>query len=181
MQGVGMIEPKWHPADLLLHRRRPDHRPWTASSRRVVDRTFNARASDTDTSPATTAALFATKCRPVDESGEEVLTEVALTLAGRSRWRTARSQQAHRVRVRGARTTHRQASGQGDSELPLVKTAGHGANPTWGRVAMAVGKCEVQRSIEPGEGVIRFAKWRPSPAPVHRRSTRGGHRKQMRR
>ena len=39
---------------------------------------------------------------------------------------------------------------------PLVKTAVHGADPNWGRVAMAVGKCSDDTDIDPDQVVIRF-------------------------
>jgi glutamate N-acetyltransferase/amino-acid N-acetyltransferase len=39
---------------------------------------------------------------------------------------------------------------------PLVKTAVHGADPNWGRVAMAVGKCEADTDIIPEKVTIRF-------------------------
>ena len=39
---------------------------------------------------------------------------------------------------------------------PLVKTAVHGADPNWGRVAMAVGKCSDDTDIEQDRVVIRF-------------------------
>jgi glutamate N-acetyltransferase/amino-acid N-acetyltransferase len=39
---------------------------------------------------------------------------------------------------------------------PLVKTAVHGADPNWGRVAMAIGKCQDDRDIDPERVVIRF-------------------------
>ncbi|MBC1257108.1 bifunctional ornithine acetyltransferase/N-acetylglutamate synthase, partial [Trichormus variabilis] len=39
---------------------------------------------------------------------------------------------------------------------PLVKTAVYGADPNWGRVAMAIGKCEDERDINPDQVVIRF-------------------------
>ena len=41
---------------------------------------------------------------------------------------------------------------------PLVKTAVHGADPNWGRVAMAVGKCagDEDADIDPDTVVIRF-------------------------
>ena len=35
---------------------------------------------------------------------------------------------------------------------PLVKTAVHGADPNWGRVAMAVGKCSDDTDIDAGRG-----------------------------
>ena len=39
---------------------------------------------------------------------------------------------------------------------PLVKTAVHGADPNWGRVAMAVGKCQDDTDIDQERVVIRF-------------------------
>jgi glutamate N-acetyltransferase / amino-acid N-acetyltransferase len=39
---------------------------------------------------------------------------------------------------------------------PLVKTAVHGADPNWGRVAMAVGKCSDDDDIDQDHVVIRF-------------------------
>jgi glutamate N-acetyltransferase/amino-acid N-acetyltransferase len=41
---------------------------------------------------------------------------------------------------------------------PLVKTAVHGADPNWGRVAMAVGKCTTAtRSTSRGDHPLRHA------------------------
>ena len=39
---------------------------------------------------------------------------------------------------------------------PLVKTAVHGADPNWGRVAMAIGKCSDDTDIDQDRVVIRF-------------------------
>jgi len=39
---------------------------------------------------------------------------------------------------------------------PLVKTAVHGGDPNWGRVAMAIGKCSADTDIEPDRTTIRF-------------------------
>ena len=39
---------------------------------------------------------------------------------------------------------------------PLVKTAVHGGDPNWGRVAMAIGKCSDDTDIEQDAVVIRF-------------------------
>ena len=39
---------------------------------------------------------------------------------------------------------------------PLVKTAVYGADPNWGRIAMAIGKCEEQRAIAPEHVRIAF-------------------------
>ena len=49
---------------------------------------------------------------------------------------------------------------------PLVKTAVHGADPNWGRVAMAIGKCdgEDDSDIDPDRVVIRFGDQEVYPA-----------------
>ena len=39
---------------------------------------------------------------------------------------------------------------------PLVKTAVHGGDPNWGRVAMAIGKCTDDTDIDQDTVVIRF-------------------------
>ena len=39
---------------------------------------------------------------------------------------------------------------------PLVKTAVHGADPNWGRVAMAIGKCAQFLDIQQDRVTIRF-------------------------
>nr|WP_313931856.1 MULTISPECIES: bifunctional ornithine acetyltransferase/N-acetylglutamate synthase [Nostoc] len=46
---------------------------------------------------------------------------------------------------------------------PLVKTAVYGADPNWGRVAMAIGKCENEQQINPERVVIRFDNVRVYP------------------
>ncbi len=49
---------------------------------------------------------------------------------------------------------------------PLVKTAVHGADPNWGRVAMAVGKCSDDTDIDQDGVVIRFGTQEVYPQPV---------------
>ena len=49
---------------------------------------------------------------------------------------------------------------------PLVKTAVHGADPNWGRVAMAVGKCSDETDIDEEHVVIRFGDQEVYPTPV---------------
>ena len=49
---------------------------------------------------------------------------------------------------------------------PLVKTAVHGADPNWGRVAMAVGKCSNERDIDESKVVIRFGTQEVYPKSV---------------
>ena len=49
---------------------------------------------------------------------------------------------------------------------PLVKTAVHGADPNWGRVAMAVGKCSDDTDIDQRRVTIRFGAQEVYPQPV---------------
>jgi glutamate N-acetyltransferase/amino-acid N-acetyltransferase len=49
---------------------------------------------------------------------------------------------------------------------PLVKTAVHGADPNWGRVAMAVGKCSDDTDIEQDRVVIRFGETEVYPLQI---------------
>ena len=50
---------------------------------------------------------------------------------------------------------------------PLVKTAVHGADPNWGRVAMAVGKCSQYTDIDQEKVVIRFGTQEVYPTQVN--------------
>jgi glutamate N-acetyltransferase/amino-acid N-acetyltransferase len=47
---------------------------------------------------------------------------------------------------------------------PLVKTAVHGADPNWGRVAMAIGKNSDDTDIDPARVVIRFGELETYPS-----------------
>jgi glutamate N-acetyltransferase/amino-acid N-acetyltransferase len=47
---------------------------------------------------------------------------------------------------------------------PLVKTAVHGADPNWGRVAMAVGKSTSESEVNQTKVVIRFGELEVYPA-----------------
>ena len=49
---------------------------------------------------------------------------------------------------------------------PLVKTAVHGADPNWGRVAMAIGKATTARELDQSRVVIRFGDQEVYPSPV---------------
>lgn len=159
-KGVGMIEPNMAtlltffftdadvPADEL-----------DAVFRRVVDRTFNALSIDTDTSTSDTAAIFANGLAgAVDPAAfEAALYECALHLVRDVASDGEGAGKLIEVRVTGARDDA-QAKRVGKSVVnsPLVKTAVHGSDPNWGRVAMAVGKLDQETDIEPNRVRIRF-------------------------
>jgi glutamate N-acetyltransferase / amino-acid N-acetyltransferase len=158
-KGVGMIEPDM--ATLLTF--------FTTDAaisagdldrvfRRVIDRTFNAVSIDTDTSTSDTAAVIASgKAGAVDlDEFETALSEVALTLTKMVARDGEGAEKLIEVTVTGARDDA-QAKRVAKSIVnsPLVKTAVHGADPNWGRVAMAVGKCN-DHDIDQHRVTIRF-------------------------
>ncbi|MFJ7768060.1 bifunctional glutamate N-acetyltransferase/amino-acid acetyltransferase ArgJ [Streptomyces sp. NPDC097107] len=169
-KGVGMIEPNM--ATLLVFfftDAQLDQPALDRVFRRVVDRTFNALSIDTDTSTSDSAAIFANGLAgPVDEAEfESVLYKAALQLVRKIASDGEGAGKLIEVRVVGARDDA-QAKRVGKTVVnsPLVKTAVHGADPNWGRVAMAIGKCEDDLDIDPSHVVIRFGETETYPAPV---------------
>lgn len=134
--------------------------------RSVVARTFNAVSVDTDTSTSDSAAIFANgQAGPVDLAEfERVLHEAALHLVKEIASDGEGASKLIEVRVSGARDTA-QAKRVGKSIVnsPLVKTAVHGGDPNWGRVAMAVGKCEDELDIDQERVRIGFADFEVYP------------------
>ena len=168
-KGVGMIEPNM--ATLLTFfftDAKVSPPELDAIFRRVVDRTFNAVSIDTDTSTSDTAAILANGVAgPVDLSEfETTLHQVALRLTKAVAADGEGAQKLIEVQVLGARDD-RQAKRVAKAIVnsPLVKTAVHGADPNWGRVAMAIGKCEDELDIDPTKVVIRFGDVETYPAP----------------
>jgi glutamate N-acetyltransferase / amino-acid N-acetyltransferase len=168
-KGVGMIEPNM--ATLLTFfctDAQMDRASLDSVFRRVVDRTFNAISIDTDTSTSDTAAVFANGLAgPVDpEEFERCLDEVALRLVKMIAADGEGASKVIVVRVTGAGSSERaRRVGKTIVNSPLVRTAVHGADPNWGRVAMAVGKCEQDVEIVPERVVIRFGSLELYPAP----------------
>ncbi|MCZ0988264.1 bifunctional glutamate N-acetyltransferase/amino-acid acetyltransferase ArgJ [Streptomyces diastatochromogenes] len=159
-KGVGMIEPNM--ATLLTFFFTDADIPAAeldALFRRVMDRTFNALSIDTDTSTSDTAALFANGLAgPVDLAEfEEALYTVALRLVRDIASDGEGASKLIEVQVTGARDDA-QAKRVGKSVVnsPLVKTAVHGADPNWGRVAMAIGKLDDETDIQPHRVRIWF-------------------------
>lgn len=161
-KGVGMIEPDM--ATLLTFfatDARLDAQEQERIFRRVMDRTFNAVSIDTDTSTSDTAALFANGLAgDVDPRDfEEALYEVSLALVKQIACDGEGASKLIEVRVTGARDdAQAKRVGKAVVNSPLVKTAVHGGDPNWGRVAMAVGKCSDDLDIDQNEVVIRFGE-----------------------
>jgi len=127
--------------------------------RAVVEQSFNALSIDTDTSTSDTAAVLANGLAGPVAAAEfrqalygaalELVTRIARDGEGASKLLT--------VRVTGARDRD-QARRVAKSVVnsPLVKTMAHGADPNWGRVVMAVGKCEDELDIDPARVRVRL-------------------------
>ena len=137
--------------------------------RRVVDDTFNCVSIDTDTSTSDTAVILASGAAgPV----EAVELEAALrSVAGSLTRQIARDGEGaetlievHVDQARDRDQAKRVAKAIVNS--PLVKTAVHGADPNWGRVAMAIGKCADDTDIDQERVVIRFGDREVYPTTV---------------
>ena len=165
-KGVGMIEPDmatlltWIFTDAAI-----SHADLDPIFRRVVARTFNSLSIDSDTSTSDSAAIFASGAAgPVDLAAfEATLHDVCLDLAKQIARDGEGATKLIEVCVDGA-ADDAQAKRVAKSIVnsPLVKTAVHGADPNWGRIAMAVGKI-YDDNIDPQHTVIRFGSMEVYP------------------
>jgi glutamate N-acetyltransferase/amino-acid N-acetyltransferase len=134
--------------------------------RRAVDTTFNCLSVDTDTSTSDTAVVLASGAAgPVDPAALAVaLREVCLDLTLQLARDGEGATKLLTVTVHDARDGE-QARRVAKSIVnsPLVKTAVHGADPNWGRVAMAIGKNSDDSDIDPELVVIRFGDLQTYP------------------
>ena len=158
-KGVGMIEPNMATLITMLFTDADiEPKKLDAIFRRVMNRTFNCVSVDTDTSTSDTAVILASGAAGpvVDHAFETALHEVALSLTKQVARDGEGAETLIEVTVDRARDDE-QAKRVAKSIVnsPLVKTAVHGADPNWGRVAMAVGKCN-DADIDQENVVIRF-------------------------
>ena len=168
-KGVGMIEPNM--ATLITMMFTDADVPKEELNlifRRVINKTFNCVSVDTDTSTSDTATIMASGASgAVDNAAlENALYEVALSLTKQ----VARDGEGAETLIEvcvDAAATDEQAKRVAKAIVnsPLVKTAVHGADPNWGRVAMAVGKCN-DTNINQDHVVIRFGTQEVYPHPV---------------
>lgn len=168
-KGVGMIEPDMATMLAFVFTDAEVAAPdLDAVFRRVVERTFNSLSVDTDTSTSDTAAILANGAAgPVEPAAFEVaLEEVCLSLTRQLAADGEGAETLLVVRVDGGRDDA-QAKRVAKAVLnsPLVKTAVHGADPNWGRVAMAVGKVN-DDDIDQERVVIRFGEQEVYPTRV---------------
>lgn len=169
-KGVGMIEPKMAThislvmTDALLDKSRLD-----ATFRRVVDRTLNRVSVDGDTSTSDTSVCMASGAAgAVDPVAfEAALDEVMLSLTKQIARDGEGATKLIEVRVDNARDDNQaEVIARSIVNSPLVKTAVHGADPNWGRVAMAVGKCSEFTDIDQENVIIRFGSQEVYPKQV---------------
>ena len=170
-KGVGMIEP--HMATLItmiFTDAMVDGGTLDSIWRRVIDRTFNCVSIDTDTSTSDTAIVLASGVAGKVDIGElEVaLEEVARALTKQVARDGEGAETLIEVCVDQARDAE-QAKTVAKSIVnsPLVKTAVHGADPNWGRVAMAIGKCSQYTDIDQSTVIIRFGDQEVYPSAVN--------------
>lgn len=169
-KGVGMIEPDMATmiaviatdADIST-----DH--LNQIFRRVVDRTFNALSIDTDTSTSDMAVVLASGIAgPVDDiQFEAALSDVCLDLTRQLAADGEGAETLIVVNVASARDDDQaQRVAKAIINSPLVKTAVHGRDPNWGRVAMAIGKCHDDTDIDQQAVTIRFGHQEVYPTPA---------------
>jgi glutamate N-acetyltransferase/amino-acid N-acetyltransferase len=158
-KGVGMIEPDmatlltWIFTDARVDVAALDH-----AFRNALEHSFNALSIDGDTSTSDSAAVFASgTAGPVDaDEFATALTEVCVDLALQVARDGEGATKLLEVRVDGARDVElAKRVAKSIVNSPLVKTAVHGADPNWGRVAMAIGKV-YDDSLGPDTTTIRF-------------------------
>jgi len=169
-KGVGMLEPDM--ATMLTYFFTDAAVPAAeldAAFRRVVDRTYNAVSIDTDTSTSDTAAIFASgTAGAVDlDEFEAALYDAALALVKKIASDGEGASKLITVSVSGARdAAQAKRVGKAIVNSPLVKTAVHGADPNWGRVAMAIGKLREETDVSPEHVRIAFGGTETYPAQV---------------
>ena len=171
-KGSGMIEPNMATmiAVLLTDAAVPagDLRSHFAAA---ADRTFNCISVDTDSSTSDTAVVLASgeAGAVTDEAVGEALYDVCLDLAKQIVRDGEGAQKLIEVVVDRARDrAQAKRVAKAIVNSPLVKTAVHGADPNWGRVAMAIGKCDTEqdRDIDPDRVTIRFGNRQMYPERV---------------
>ena len=142
-KGVGMLEPNMATM-ISLVLTDADVAPDDLDTifRRVADKSFNCVSVDGDTSTSDTAVVLASgSAGSVSlEAFERALERVCIDLARQIAADGEGAETLIEVLVDGARDDD-QARRVAKSIVnsPLVKTAVHGADPNWGRIAMAVG------------------------------------------
>ncbi len=169
-KGVGMIEPNM--ATMLAYfftDAAIEHQYLSEIFKRVIARTLNCVSIDGDTSTSDTSLVFANGLAGQVEPGalEQELEAVALALTKAIARDGEGATKLLEVTVDCARD-YDQAKKVAKLIVnsPLVKAAVNGADPNWGRVAMAIGKAEDEKDITPETTTIRFGNIETYPAVI---------------
>ncbi len=169
-KGVGMIEPNMATLITLFFTDAAiEPAALDATFRRVIDRTFNCVSVDTDTSTSDTAVILASGAAgAVDATAfGAALHEVALSLTQQVARDGEGAEKLIEVHVDSAADgVQAKRVAKAIVNSPLVKTAVHGADPNWGRVAMAVGKSTSADEVDQTRVTIRFGSQEVYPAAV---------------
>ena len=169
-KGVGMIEPDMATLiTMCFTDAAVDRTTLDAVWRRVIDRTFNCVSVDTDTSTSDTAVVMASGAAGAVDTAdlEQALYAVCESLTKQVARDGEGAEKLVTVLVDQARDGEQAKTvAKAIVNSPLVKTAVHGADPNWGRVAMAVGKCSQYTDIDQERVIIRFGSQEVYPSPV---------------
>ncbi len=169
-KGVGMIEPHMATLIALVFTDALVEPPTLdAMFRRAIARTLNRVSIDTDTSTSDTAVVLASGAAgPVEATDlEAALHDVLLSLTRQVARDGEGATKVIEVTVDGAADDDQaERVARAIVTSPLVKTAVHGADPNWGRVAMAVGKATSADEVDQERVVIRFGDQEVYPATV---------------
>ena len=169
-KGVGMIEPNMATLIAMVFTdAKVEPQKLNDIFRSVINKTLNCVSVDTDTSTSDTAIVLASGVAgTVDDAAfTAALQSVLLDLTKAIARDGEGAETLIEVTVDNARDAE-QAKTVAKSIVnsPLVKTAVHGADPNWGRVAMAVGKCSQYTDIAQEKVVIRFGAQEVYPTRV---------------
>lgn len=166
-KGVGMMEPNmatlltFFMTDADISKKDLD-----TIFKRVMNKTFNCLSIDTDTSTSDTALIMANGLAgKVDNSSfEKALYQVAEYLVKEIAKDGEGATKLIEVQVVNS-SSEKQAKRVAKAIVnsPLVKTAVSGSDPNWGRVAMAIGKCDEQVDIVPENTIIKFCGFEVYP------------------
>jgi glutamate N-acetyltransferase/amino-acid N-acetyltransferase len=159
-KGAGMIEPNMATmlAFLMTDAAIPPAtlRPML---QQAVERSFNMISVDTDTSTSDTVLLLANGVAgEVDLTAfQTALNEVCIYLAKEVARDGEGASKLLEVTVSEARDQQQaKRIAKAVVNSPLVKTAVYGADPNWGRVSMAIGKCHEDTDVRPESVSILF-------------------------
>jgi glutamate N-acetyltransferase/amino-acid N-acetyltransferase len=159
-KGSGMIEPNM--ATMLSYfvtDARIDSAQLKQALHTAVNLSFNMVSIDTDTSTSDTVAMMANGLagnvdmtefqQALQTMAIELAQEVARDGEGATKLVTVTVEQA-------ASFAQAKRVAKAIVNSPLVKAAIFGSDPNWGRIAMAIGKCDEQTDIVPEKTTIAF-------------------------